>query len=119
VGTLHVFQSRGYYEILRFNIHFCVDVQLVYESNVHLIEHLNYCDGVRFVQECYRVLKPAGKLRIATPDLRFLIELFTENKTELQQRYISWAVNSQTDYGIYLDTFSDLGSISSFTIAKH
>jgi predicted SAM-dependent methyltransferase len=54
----------------------------------HFIEHLDSWDGLRFVQECYRVLKPGGTLRISTPDLRFLIELFTENKTELQQRYI-------------------------------
>ena len=71
----------------------------------HFIEHLDYWNGLKFVQECYQVLKPGGKLRISTPDLRFLIELFTENKTELQKRYIRWAVESQTDFGIYLDTF--------------
>jgi predicted SAM-dependent methyltransferase len=71
----------------------------------HFIEHLDYRDGLRFVHECYRVLKLGGTLRISTPDLSFLIELFTENKTELQQRYIRWAVDSHTDFGIYIDTF--------------
>jgi predicted SAM-dependent methyltransferase len=71
----------------------------------HFIEHLDYWNGLRFIQECHRVLKPGGKLRISTPDLCFLIDLFAENKTELQHRYIKWAVDSQTDFDIYLDTF--------------
>jgi predicted SAM-dependent methyltransferase len=77
----------------------------------HFIEHLEYQDGVRLVQECYRVLKPRAKLRISTPDLRFLVELYITNKTELQKRYIVWAIvtlwniETRTDFKIYRDTF--------------
>lgn len=72
----------------------------------HLIEHLEYLEGEKLVQECFRVLKLGGKLRISTPDLRFLIELYAENKSELQKRYIIWVINTfLPDIGIYLDTF--------------
>jgi len=45
----------------------------------HPIEHFNYRDGIRLVQECYRVFKLGGKLCVLMPDFRFLVEIFTEN----------------------------------------
>lgn len=41
--------------------------------NEHFIEHLDVRDGLKFLQECYRVLRPGGMLRIATPDLDYII----------------------------------------------
>jgi predicted SAM-dependent methyltransferase len=82
------------------------DCTFDYVFGEHVISSLAYQDGVRMIRECYRVLKPGGKIRISTPDLRFLIELYAENKTELQQRYIVWAVNRFIpDIRIYSDTF--------------
>ncbi len=79
---------------------------LDYIFSEHLIEHLECQNGVPLLQECHRVLKPGGRLRIATPDLRFLIELYAENKTEAQQRYIRWAVDTfLPGMDGYLDTF--------------
>lgn len=43
----------------------CFDV--VYHSQ--FIEHLEYPAGVKFLQECNRILKPGGILRVVTPDL--------------------------------------------------
>jgi predicted SAM-dependent methyltransferase len=57
----------------------------------HLIEHLEYKNGVKMVNEIFRVVKPGGKIRVSTPDLNFLIELHAENKTRLQEDYINWA----------------------------
>lgn len=77
-----------------------------YVFSEHLIEHLKYQDGVRLIQESYRILKNRGKIRISTPDLSFLIQLYTENKADLQERYIRWTVDSTLpDIGIYSDTF--------------
>jgi len=40
---------------------------LVYHS--HLIEHFQKSNAPLFMEECYRVLKPGGIVRVATPDL--------------------------------------------------
>jgi predicted SAM-dependent methyltransferase len=72
----------------------------------HLIEHLEYQEGINLLRECFRILKPGGKLRIATPDIRFLIELYNPEKTELQHRYIHWQVDSfLSDIRNYQDVF--------------
>jgi predicted SAM-dependent methyltransferase len=54
----------------------------------HLIEHLQYFEGMKFLRECYRVLKLDGKLRVATPDLCRQIELYGNIKTDAQKRYV-------------------------------
>lgn len=40
----------------------------------HFIEHVSLAEGVRFLMECRRVLKPGGITRIATPDLEAIVE---------------------------------------------
>ncbi|MEO6453267.1 MAG: methyltransferase domain-containing protein, partial [Ginsengibacter sp.] len=40
---------------------------MIYHS--HVLEHFSKSDGVKFVNECFRVLKPGGILRVAIPDL--------------------------------------------------
>lgn len=46
-------------------------VDLIY--NEHFIEHLSVSDGLKFLKECYRILRPGGVLRIATPDLDYIV----------------------------------------------
>ncbi len=45
----------------------------------HFIEHLTQKNIVAFLRECRRVLKPGGRVRIATPDLDELIRQYIEN----------------------------------------
>ena len=45
---------------------------LVYHS--HLLEHFTKDDGEKMIEECFRVLKPGGVLRIAVPDLEQIIK---------------------------------------------
>ena len=76
-----------------------------YLFSEHLIEHLEYPEGVDFFLECFRIIKPCGVIRIATPDLRFLIELYNAEKNELQEHYIAWAIHSfLPDVGVPQDT---------------
>ncbi len=39
----------------------------------HFLEHLGYEDGKTFLKECYRVLKPGGKLGVVVPDTREIV----------------------------------------------
>ena len=82
-----------------------------YVFSEHMIEHVPYSDGSRMLAECFRVLNGNGKIRISTPNLSFLIDLYTEEKSQLQKDYCQW-INSKeaTDNVVdttpyYLDTF--------------
>lgn len=58
----------------------------------HLFEHLTPSEQVNFLRESKRVLKENGVLRIATPDLEFLINLYQEKKSTENQEYLDWAL---------------------------
>ena len=60
----------------------------------HMIEHIDYADGLRCLRECHRVLRPGGRVRIATPSLDRLVRLYDDEPTELQRRYVRWAIDS-------------------------
>jgi predicted SAM-dependent methyltransferase len=62
-----------------------------YIFSEHMIEHLSHQDGLKMLSECHRVLKRSGRIRISTPDLAFLIELYRADKSSLQREYIAWA----------------------------
>lgn len=49
---------------------------VVYHS--HVLEHIRRNDSPFFMKECYRVLKPGGILRVATPDLEQICRLYLE-----------------------------------------
>lgn len=48
----------------------------------HEIEHLTYQQGLFSLRECFRVLKPGGKLRITTPDLAWLTQMHQTQVTQ-------------------------------------
>jgi predicted SAM-dependent methyltransferase len=60
----------------------------------HMIEHMTYADGLQCLRECRRVLRPGGRIRIATPSLDRLIRLYDPDLDDLQRRYIHWALDS-------------------------
>ena len=65
-----------------------------YVYSEHLIEHLNFVQQLNFLKESYRILKPGGKIRIATPDFDFLAKLAGNKKSEFENEYLKW--NFQT-----------------------
>ena len=44
-----------------------------YIYNEHFIEHLTVTEGLAFLSDCHRVLRKGGVLRIATPNLDYLL----------------------------------------------
>ena len=71
----------------------------------HMLEHIDYAEGLQCLRECRRVLRPGGRVRIATPSLERLVRLY-EPETELQQRYLRWAIdNFSDDADAYLPGF--------------
>ncbi len=55
-------------------------VSVVYAS--HLLEHLTRSAAREFVQECHRVLRPGGIIRLMVPDLEILARRYLEEKGE-------------------------------------
>jgi len=70
------------------------DGQFDYVFSEHMIEHVSHAEGALMLAECHRVLKNNGTIRISTPDLAFLIELYRENRSELERRYIAWSTET-------------------------
>lgn len=48
----------------------------------HVIEHVEYDDGLRLLRECRRVLRPDGVIRVTTPDLAWLVESYLSGVTD-------------------------------------
>jgi predicted SAM-dependent methyltransferase len=63
-------------------------IDFVYSE--HLFEHLRHEEGAFHLRECFRVLKPNGRVRVATPDLQFLIDIYTQpSHSEAQSKYVN------------------------------
>ncbi len=58
----------------------------------HMIEHIDYHEAQFMLRECFRVLKPGGRVRFATPDLGVILALHSREKTNTQTKYIYWSV---------------------------
>lgn len=59
-----------------------------YILSEHQIEHLVLEKAFFMLQECYRVLKPGGKIRVATPDLNAFMNLLVDHPSAVQQKYV-------------------------------
>ncbi len=55
-------------------------VELVF--NEHFLEHITREEGIIFLKECSRVLKPGGVFRVSTPDLRWLVAQYISGKLD-------------------------------------
>ena len=88
-----------------------------YIFSEHVIEHISYPEGAYMLEECFRVLKPGGVLRVGTPDLAFLVNLYREDeaasqsRTQIEQEFLEYFLaneikdretNAPVDFDTYL-----------------
>jgi len=64
-----------------------------YVFSEHMIEHLPWQSGLAMLKECNRILKPGGTIRVATPDLAVLLELYRGQCDPAGERYVRWIVD--------------------------
>jgi SAM-dependent methyltransferase len=57
----------------------------------HMIEHVPAEQGAALVAECRRVLRPGGRLRLATPDLANVLSLGAPELDEHRRAYVAWS----------------------------
>lgn len=77
----------------------------------HLIEHLGYANARQCLAECFRVLRPGGRIRIATPDLARLARLLDpDRRTSADEAYLRWFWQWQ---------FADLGPPEPAGVVNH
>ena len=53
---------------------------LIYSA--HFLEHLEWDDGRRFLEECYRCLKPGGCLRLLLPDFEKILSAYVNRDVD-------------------------------------
>ena len=58
-------------------------VNVVYHS--HLLEHLHQGEGEDLIQECFRVLKPGGIVRVVVPDLERICKDYLSTIQEIDE----------------------------------
>ena len=61
-----------------------------YVYSEHMIEHVPWQAGRAMLQECRRILRPGGRIRVATPDLAVLLALYRDARDAAADRYIHW-----------------------------
>jgi SAM-dependent methyltransferase len=64
-----------------------------YVFSEHMIEHVSYLGGLGMLHECFRILKPGGSLRIATPNIEQIAGLCTLALRAEQKAYVGWSMD--------------------------
>ncbi len=65
-----------------------------YVLSEHQIEHVTRRDAARMLGECRRVLRPGGRIRVATPDLAWVASLVQPPLSPENTRYVAWMSRS-------------------------
>jgi len=73
----------------------------------HLFEHLKIEQQINMLEECHRILKKGGVMRIATPSLDFLFNLYSNPDTFENQQYVIWAMKNIPNLNVVKDSVVD------------
>jgi glycosyltransferase involved in cell wall biosynthesis/predicted SAM-dependent methyltransferase len=66
------------------------DASFDYVFSEHQIEHVAEKEARQMLRECFRVVVPGGRIRIATPDLAAIVALYEEPFDPVKQHYVTW-----------------------------
>ena len=61
-----------------------------YVYSEHVFEHLNFRGQANYLRETLRILRPGGRMRIATPNFDFLWRVVNGKHSGLESRYLAW-----------------------------
>lgn len=75
------------------------DNSISYIAGSHFIEHLDLNKGITFLQECFRVLKSGGIIRLSCPDLEIYARNYVNGNTAFFQNELirEWCAFSQAE----------------------
>jgi predicted SAM-dependent methyltransferase len=77
-----------------------------YVYSEHMIEHIPWTDGQFMLRECFRVLKPGGAIRIATPDMKVLLQMYEGVEQPAARQYMHWITDRFLDgVRVYMPQF--------------
>jgi predicted SAM-dependent methyltransferase len=77
------------------------DNEFDYIFSEHMIEHISQPQGTWMLSECFRILRKHGTIRVSTPNLPFVLDLYQSHKTDLQKQYIKLSVDNFIDEETY------------------
>ncbi len=83
------------------------DDTLHYIYSEHLFEHLNPSQQKNMLEEGFRVLKKGGIMRIATPSIDFLHDLYSNPDSAKYQEYVDWAMGNIPQLDFVKDNIKD------------
>ncbi|MGH2872853.1 MAG: class I SAM-dependent methyltransferase [Solirubrobacteraceae bacterium] len=71
----------------------------------HTLEHLSIADGLAMTRDCFRVLRPGGRIRISVPDAEAVVRDYVAKRTfvaptpllELQRLFYEWGHHTMYD----------------------
>jgi predicted SAM-dependent methyltransferase len=66
------------------------DMSFDYVWSEHMIEHIPVDHAHHMLRECFRILRPGGRIRIATPDLAAITALYDDPLSDVQRHYVEW-----------------------------
>ena len=69
------------------------DGSFMYVLTEHQIEHITIGQAQRMLRECVRIMRPGGRIRIATPSLEFITGLKRAVLSSDEERYVQFASN--------------------------
>jgi predicted SAM-dependent methyltransferase len=69
------------------------DATFNYVHAEQLIEHLEWKGALSMLKESHRVLVPGGRIRVVTPNLLRLLDLFAKEKTPIQKKLMDFQID--------------------------